>query len=1234
MVSNRKIKRLLTGTALIFFLLLLSGLLYLLTQSRRFNRAASVPPTIHWTALPAPVTLKSAWTSFTNTQTVNDALWHDGFIWAATDGGAVVWDATTGQFAKFTVEHGLADNRVNSTAVASDGAIWFGTPGGLSRYDGRTWQTFTQDNGLPANDIHDILATPDGRIWAATAQGIARYDGRSWTTFNRTTSLLQLPADDIRALAGGTIPGTIWAATSTGAAYYDGRRWQDYTQTGSQASNDIRDITQTPDGTVWAASAAGLKRLEGDQWQLFTSADGLSANEIRQLTAQTDNTLWLLYDTPANVLTHFDSTGTIPLVTNIPLETAVTNLAAVPGNELLLGTDSGLLWRDKSGAVRPFNHPDDFPFRAVNALTWAGGAAWIAGSGGSARFDGTTWQLFPPGEHPPAQEITSLTADQTGQLWAAFAQPYQGAAYFRQGSWQPFACPIPGPPSNLVRGAVLDDDGRLWFATKQGIGLTDGKTWQIMTRELPSPNIQTIARTPDGRIWAGSDAGLAVWENKEWRRLNHEDIRELAVGPDGLVWFISETDIRQLAGGTTTTIPAPPVSQVYDFLAEDGGFWLAATEGIFRYTQNDYQTYPGLAGDRPTALLRTKEGTIWAASSQLVENSHPDFGSWQATFTYLNRLQDQMWQPYLLANPTGPVYPTITAILPAPDGRVWLGTLAGISRYDGQNWHAYNQLHGLPDSTILELAWGGETVWAVTPQGLARYLPESDSWQAAAELAAAWRVPGDVHLAAGPDGTLWAAAEGAVRHLVDGRWQPVPEMLPHPQAGIRAVAVAEDGHLWAAAYANSDSIPEAERHFLGEFNGTKWRWRQLVWPSGGGRAAVNWLAFAPEARNDPLTDGRLWLGTSTALWTLDPADDAAQPVRLPAEMQEAAAVLFSQDGQIWTGGRFQPDLISLNSGDRISVPLPQIKNIYALAQAANGDIWVGTNRGAARLTRNGSWDLFYGPDPAAAPLPTTLYGSDSSLWLGTFDGAVWHIVNGRVTEIWPPTRPDQASPVSVLLEDRAGALWKASFGGGAARRDGRTWTIFRAEPDFFQAEVADTAVSLDGTIWLGTDKGLFTIRSENDRLTCRFEPAGKDILAQALAADSQGNIWAVSEGTLWQGDGAGFRRAATLVQPVVTAAPEGAVWFVAGDELVRLENGRRQTISTADLPGTVTAIALGPDGRLWLGTTAGAAVREDGRWRRLTTQDGLADNLVWQVRPAPDGTVWFLTGGGVSRLRP
>ena len=212
---------LLGGIVLIF--LCLGGMAYLITSFPILGSTAVSSPPITWTSLPTPSVAHANVVSYSNARQINGIALRDGFIWAATDGGLVVWDERTGEAAKFTSEHGLAENRISSVAVGIDGAIWVGTAAaGVSRYDGAMWQTFTSEDGLPGNTVRDLAVGADGTVWVATADGIGRYDGRRWFSYTRGRTLLQLPSNNVTSLTLGPDGITIYAGTTEGVVQFNG----------------------------------------------------------------------------------------------------------------------------------------------------------------------------------------------------------------------------------------------------------------------------------------------------------------------------------------------------------------------------------------------------------------------------------------------------------------------------------------------------------------------------------------------------------------------------------------------------------------------------------------------------------------------------------------------------------------------------------------------------------------------------------------------------------------------------------------------------------------------------------------------------------------------------------------------------------------------------------------------------------------------------------------------------
>ncbi len=141
-----------------------------------------------------------------------------------------------------------------------------------------------------------------------------------------------------------------------------------------------------------------------------------------------------------------------------------------------------------------------------------------------------------------------------------------------------------------------------------------------------------------------------------------------------------------------------------------------------------------------------------------------------------------------------------------------------------------------------------------------------------------------------------------------------------------------------------------------------------------------------------------------------------------------------------------------------------------------------------------------------------------------------------------------------------------------------------------------------------------------------------------MAFDSSGALWAVGSGGVVRWD----PEATTCVKytvdqgltsnrvSAVAVAPDGALWIGSeGGGASRFDGASWTTYSVADglASDTVQAIAVAPDGVVWLGTDRGASRFDGETWTTYTTADGLASNSVGSIALALDGAVWFGTVG-------
>lgn len=117
-----------------------------------------------------------------------------GNMWFATELlGAVRFDGET--WTSYGKEQGLADNHVLSMAEDPDGALWFGHAGaGVTRFDPKAeadarCTIFSAKEGLVGYPVRDIFVDRGGHLWFATDTGVSRYDGRIFQTLTAADGL-------------------------------------------------------------------------------------------------------------------------------------------------------------------------------------------------------------------------------------------------------------------------------------------------------------------------------------------------------------------------------------------------------------------------------------------------------------------------------------------------------------------------------------------------------------------------------------------------------------------------------------------------------------------------------------------------------------------------------------------------------------------------------------------------------------------------------------------------------------------------------------------------------------------------------------------------------------------------------------------------------------------------------------------------------------------------------------
>ena len=527
---------------------------------------------------------------------------------------------------------------------------------------------------------------------------------------------------------------------------------------------------------------------------------------------------------------------------------------------------------------------------------------------------------------------------------------------------------------------------------------------------------------------------------------------------------------------------------------------------------------------------------------------------------------------------------SVTAIIQTRDGFIWIGTDAGLVRFDGDKFSP------LPLATST-----ANTIFHVTA------------------------------LCEDANGNLWIGTQDS------GLFEAVRGMTRHftsvlLDSSVTSLAVDERGGVWIGTKSGLDF-----------WNGEKLQ----------AFTTLDGLPDEMVTGVNVARSGTVWITTRVGMCRIVNGHIAPYAFQTQSQGRSPEYLGAYEDrrGNLWAFG--DTYLINLAEGKRFNYfrsSESESVRIWSLCEGSDGRIWIGTSgRGLYCFADNRFEPVMFDKERWPYDVRAICEDNEGNLWLGTYGGGLIQL-RPEAAYILHQEQGLPDSPATTLASDPAGQVYIGLQRGGLfVGQSGRFDAVENGDNLAIQNYISSVWVAHDGAVWVGTlGAGLYGLRDGREiHLTTADGLADNNVTVVCGGAGN--DVWfGTGNGGVYHltGDGlAHFNSVAGFpLAPVTAMTPtaSGGLWLGTQDgQVVRGEKGGlapvRGTASQAHSP--ILALYEGQSGHLWIGTAGdGLRCSADGKISIWNTMNGLPSDVIAGIVEDEQKNLWLATSAGIYRV--
>ncbi|MDQ3046539.1 MAG: SpoIIE family protein phosphatase [Bacteroidota bacterium] len=561
------------------------------------------------------------------------------------------------------------------------------------------------------------------------------------------------------------------------------------------------------------------------------------------------------------------------------------------------------------------------------------------------------------------------------------------------------------------------------------------------------------------------------------------------------------------------------------------------------------------------------------------------------------------------------------------DGNLWIGTLSGLTKYNGRNFEIYSKSDSLAEDWVTAVCKdkNGNILFGHWAGGVSMYNYKTKKIQNL-NLEEFTRFKTVTSIMQDEKGRFWIATEGAGIFVYDPENKKM--MVLSKRDGLSSdnvyrLCLDQKGNIWAATDIGITVFDGKNNSVYSILN------------VGNGLMSNRITTLALVNYNE------IWVGSADAgVMVLKIKDDFS--VKLPTKVFEGAGqrinmgsglgsdfincIYEDKTHNVWIGttGGGAAKVTPYPSGNRTEAINRAIVYNYNTKQGLNyfnantiyqdreGSIWIGTDIGLNQY-RGERFQIYDEADSLVNNLVwTTLCDKNGNVWLGTNEGVSrisfsYSALNKKEQHTIRNFSTKDGLSSNVVLssfEDKEGNLWFGTGFGGVCKliKETNKFEVYNKENGLAGDVVFAISDDNKGNLWFGTKEG-----------ASRFDPLTKTFrnfsISDGLGGNNVYRIFKDSKGNLWFG--------------------------ALGGSLSMYDGSSFKSFDEADGMRHRFILCINEDKQknLWFGAYGGGLYKYDGKtFINYTVKEGLTTDSPYSIIADENNQIWIGSSRGIDKF--